>query len=219
LKYFVIMKKNVLAFVFMASFFVLPSYGQTEIGIVLSPLLSVNRVTTETGIYNLTSGGAKVKLSVGAFADLFLRENYYFSTGLFLTPKNITIRYNPDNGVGQIRESFRVQYLQIPATIKLYTNEVALDRRIFIQFGFLNEININKKAQTEPNNVLRNFRLFDFSLLFRGGLDFRLGYNTALFTGISYTRGLTNVLGRYSLPNESLKIKNDLLSLDIGIRF
>jgi hypothetical protein len=213
------MKKFILTFAFVIYFFVLPSFGQTELGIMLSPSLSVNRITTETGIYNLTSGGAKVKLSVGAFADLFLRENYYFSTGLFLIPKNVTIRYTPDIGLGQIRESFRVQYLQIPASIKLYTNEVALDRRIFAQFGFLNEIKINQKAQTEFNNVLRNFRLFDISLLIRGGLDFRLGYNTSLFTGISYTRGLTNVLGRHSLSNESLNIKNDLLSLDVGIRF
>jgi hypothetical protein len=219
LKYFAKMKINIIVFVVFGLFSVQHLFAQTEIGVLLSPLLSANRVATETDAYNLTSGSAKIKLSFGAFADLFLKENYYFSTGLALAPKNITIRYNLPDAAGQIRESYTVQYLQIPATFKLYTNEVALDRRIFVQFGLLNEIKINEKELTELNPVIRNFRFFDFSLLFRGGLDFRLGYNTAFFTGVSYTRGLINVLTRHNLPNETIKIKNDLVSLDFGIRF
>lgn len=217
--YFIAMKKKGFLILFFSIAISSPLMAQTEIGLMLSPALSANRTITENDAYNMVSGTAKLKLSFGAFIDWLLQENYYFSTGLIFAPKNVTVQYTPAAGGPEVEESFNLQYLQVPVSLKLYTNELALDKRIFAQFGILNEVNIDQKPEEKPGMALQKFRFFDFSLFIRGGLDFRVGYNTALFAGLSYSRGLINVLSRYQLPGESVRIKNDLVSLDVGIRF
>ncbi len=213
------MKKFVFVLSFVTLFVIQNTVAQSEIGIIVSPALSVNRVTTDQGTYHVSSNGAKLKMSIGAFADIFLEENYYFSTGLILTPKSIGIRYIPTGATSEKTESYKTQYLQVPITLKLYTNEVALDKRVFVQFGLINEINIDKQIKKSEDQVLQNFRTFDFSVMIRSGLDFRLGYDTSIFAGISYTRGLVNAVSQYILPDETLKIKNDMISIDLGVRF
>lgn len=217
------MKKSI--FVFIAPFLLLstPVLSQTEIGLTLSPSLSANRVSTGDNSGSVKPDAARIKLAFGAYADFFLKENYYLSSGITLTPKTAGIKYVSATA-GPTVESFRLQYLQIPLTLKLYTNEVALDKRIFVQLGLLNEIKINEKRRSQNaaisgNEVIGGFKFFDFSALLRGGLDFRIGYDTSVFAGISYTRGLTNVLIDYSYPDTSINIKNDLVSLDFGIKF
>lgn len=217
------MKKFILLSIALLFTIIHPAFSQTEIGVIVSPSLAANRVATDDNSSAIKADAARIKLSFGAFADLFLTENYYFSTGIMLAPKNSGVQY-ASSTAGEVSESFRLQYLQIPLTLKLFTNEVALDKRIFVQFGILNEIKIDEKLRTDNDatngsEVIGGFRFFDFSGLLRAGLDFRIGYDTSIFAGISYTRGLTNVLREYSYPDTSLKIKNDLVSLDFGIKF
>lgn len=196
------------------------AFSQTEVGIIVSPSLSANRVATEDYSPSIKAGGARLKLALGAFADVFLAENYYFSSGISLATKNAGVKY-VSSTAGQASEEYRLQYIQIPLTLKLFTNEVALDKRIFVQFGILNEIKIDEKRQTgnTTGEAIGGFRFYDFSGLLRAGLDFRIGYDTSVFAAISYTRGLTNVLRDHSYPVASLQIKNDIVGLDFGIKF
>src|SRR5699024_4570828 len=113
--------------------------AQTKIGIKVSPLLSVNRVSTDDGNIAAASDGVGLRFSFGPIVDFFLKENYYFSTGILYTPKRAGISIKDELGI-QRSEDYKLQYLQIPAMIKLFTNELALDTRVYFKFGAIPEI-------------------------------------------------------------------------------
>nr|GFD43164.1 hypothetical protein [Tanacetum cinerariifolium] len=71
--------------------------------------------------------------------DYFFGENYAFNTGLFLTGKGGTISYteqlNFRPGTARVEQKIAMQYLELPLTVKLFTNEVAPDTRLYFQVG------------------------------------------------------------------------------------
>lgn len=208
------MKKYLLisAFCLLTTF----GYTQTKMGLKFSPVLSVNRVNSDSDTQNFSTNGVGARVSFGPIIDFFLRENYYFSTGLLYTPKRAGIKASRNNET--IEEEYSLQYLQIPVTLKLFTNELALDKRLYFQVGGLNEIKLNEK-DNEGDVLVEKFRFFDFSLLVGLGLEYRLGVDTTVFGGISYNRGIFNVASRQSGGYDDFKLKNDLLSLDFGMKF
>ncbi len=189
--------------------------AQTQIGIKVSPLLSVNRVTSDDGNISATSDGVGFRASFGPIVDFFLMENYYFSTGLLYTPKRagITIR---ESGI-EMSEDYKLQYLQLPATLKMFTNELALDTRLYFQVGGIPEIKIDEK-KTSGDTFVRKFRAIDFSVMAGFGIEYRLGVSSTAFAGISYSRGLINAASK-RFDNHDFKLKHDLISLDFGIKF
>ena len=191
------------------------SQAQTKVGVKLSPSLSVNRVATDEDDLSVDSDGVGLRLSFGPIVDIFLKENYYFSTGLLYTPKRAAIAISEAGLAG--KQDYKLQYLQIPATIKLYTNELALDKRIYFQFGAMPEIKIHEKGTSEET-FIRHFRFFDFSVLAGLGLEYRIGVSSTVFGGITYTRGLVNAATK-RFENNDFTLKNDLVSLDFGIKF
>lgn len=207
------MKKLLLVFIFLMSVSYLNA--QTRLGLKVSPLLSVNRANDDENNVNINSDGVGLRMSVGPVIDVYLKENYYFSTGLFYTPKRVGVAIN-DSGLTR-EEDYSLQYLQLPATIKLFTNELALDKRLYFQLGGQTEIKINEK-NSDPNNFVERFRFFDFSVVAGFGLEYRIGVNSTVFGGISYTRGLINAASKRR-SDYDFSIKNDLVSLDLGIMF
>lgn len=187
--------------------------AQTQIGIKVSPLLSVNRVASDDANISATSDGVGFRASFGPIVDFFLMENYYFSTGLLYTPKRagITIR-----GIEQ-SEDYKLQYLQLPATLKMFTNELALDTRLYFQVGGIPEIKIDEK-NTDGDTFVRKFRAIDFSVMAGFGIEYRLGVSSTAFAGISYSRGLINAASK-RFDNHDFKLKHDLISLDFGMKF
>src|SRR5690606_40223679 len=105
--------------------------AQTELGLKISPLLSVNRATDDEESLNVSADGVGFRMSLGPIVDIYLKENYYVSTGLFYTPKRAGIVVN-DAGISY-KEEHKLQYLQLLALLKLYTNELALDKRLYFQ--------------------------------------------------------------------------------------
>lgn len=192
------------------------AFGQTQIGLKLSPALSVNRVQSDSESQHFSANGAGGRISFGPILDLFLRDNYYFSTGLLYTPKRAGVSATR-NGV-KIEEAYSLQYLQIPATLKLFTNEVALDKRLYFQVGGLTEIKVNEK-DGQGDILVDKFRFFDFSLVCGVGLEYRLGVDTSIFGGLSYNRGLFNAASKQSGDYDDFRLKNDMLMLDFGVKF
>ena len=117
----------------------------------------------------------------------------------------------------KVEADFKLQYLQIPATLKAFTNELALDTRLYFQFGVLPEIKIHEE-DTDDTTPITKFRTFDFAVLAGFGLEYRLGVSSTIFGGISYTRGLVNAAAD-TYEGRDFVLKNDLVSLDLGIKF
>lgn len=197
------------------------AFSQHRIGLKLSPTLSFNRIDSESERIDYTSNGVGARFIFGPTFDYFLGENYYISTGILYAPKRAGISAIVNDTRRRVDERYNLQYIQIPATLKLYTNELALDTRLYFQLGGLIEFKIADRAAQTDIFLVDRFRPYDFSTLLGTGVEYRIGVNTVLYGGISYIRGLLNLATRQTANPifDQFTLKNDLLALDIGIMF
>ncbi len=212
------MKRNLLIFLLLVSStagFAQVDFSRVKIGLQVSPTLSFNRVNDESDDVNFTSDGVGGRMIGGAVVDYMLTDNYFISSGLFFVPKRVGLR----NNVDEAQDRYKLHYLQIPATMKLFTNEVALNTRIYFQAGFTLDIRLLEDNISEEVAFVEDFGFVDSSLLLAAGAEYRYGYNTIFFGGFSYRRGLANVVRNEFAPVQDIVVKNDLFSLDLGIKF
>ena len=208
------MKRYALILLLLVSY--VTSFAQIKVGVQVSPTLSFNRVSGESGNLDFSSDGIGGRILAGAIVDYMLKENYFVSSGVFFVPKRVGLR---DGATQQVEEAYKLHYLQIPATMKLFTNEVALDTRIYFQGGFALDFKLKDDKLSEEVRYVDSFGFADASLLLATGAEYRYGYNTILFGGFSYRRGFGNVVRNAAAPAGDLIIKNDLFSLDLGVKF
>lgn len=215
------MRKFFLFFLLMLSLHTLQA--QSKIGIKFAPTLSANRVDFSGDNYSVSSNGVGGRFIFGPVFDLFITDNYYFSTGILYAPKRIGITV-VDRSVPQsplsAEQSYNLQYIQLPATLKLFTNELALDTRVYFQIGGLLDFKIADNPQDDYTlEYIDKTRLFDFGVHLGSGVEYRLGYNTLLFGGIFYNRGLVNAVTSSTPEGLEINVKNDLVGLELGIKF
>lgn len=208
-----------IVFTIVMLFLATAAFSQATIGFTFSPLLSTNRVDYDRDSQNrdFTSNDTGLRFSAGPIVDINLFENYYASTGILFINKRVGITAN-DAGVKK-EEVYNLHYVSLPATMKLFTNEIALDTRVYFQFGTAFEFLVSQKPQEETNFYINEFRIFDAALLLGIGTEYQAGINTALFGGFTYSRGLINTVSETTQLENKLQIKNDLLSLNLGIKF
>jgi hypothetical protein len=172
--------------------------------------------------------------------DYFFGENYAFNTGLFLTGKGGTISYIEQTGAvgpgggrpGRVEQKIAMQYLELPLSVKLFTNEVAPDTRVYFQVGgslaVPVQVRINgDKYYTDPydnnNQTKAGKHVFDIdaNIIGGAGVEYQLGQSTKLLAGISYHHGLID-FDRYFERNRGfsdVNIKNSVFALDLGLKF
>lgn len=212
-----------------------------QLGVRFAPGFSFNTLDGNGAYSNVTPNLSAIRLSGGLTADFFFTENYAFSTGLWYTIKRSAFDNLPLVSPSVPQEppptgnsDYNLQYLQIPVSLKLFTNEVAPDTRVYFQVGGTLDTKLAEKAKDKTNNVLyqaslaqdaKVYKPFDVGLLLGAGVEFRMGENTKAFGGITYNRGLINALsggikdGGGTKINDNLKSLNNLLSLEIGLKF
>ncbi|WP_461068286.1 porin family protein [Spirosoma horti] len=202
-----------------------------EMGIRFAPSLDLN--TAEgTGTYRgFSNNGAGVRMSVGPTLDyFFFKDRYAFSTGLFYTIKRSgfqmpgsfgQIVWNP--GAPEKESVYNLQYLQIPATVKLFANNIGPNMRLYVQTGGLISIKLAERALEPARNGLymaesggtrRQYGFGDIELLLGAGVQYKINQNNAFNIGMSYQRGLINVARASELTS-----KNRVVSLDLGFKF
>jgi hypothetical protein len=226
-------------FLTVAALAVAPAaFAQVEIGLKVSPSIAYLRPDSPSST-SFTSEKAKLSFGGGIFMDYFFGENYAFNTGLFLTGKGGTIGYNdrtsaPGGGTTGVRveQKIAMQYLEIPLTVKLFTNEVAPDTRVYFQVGgslaVPVQVRINgDKYYTDPydsNNQTKAGKHvldIDANIIGGAGVEYQLGQSTKLLAGISYHHGLVD-FDRYFGRNRGfsdVNIKNSVFALDLGLKF
>jgi len=194
-----------------------PSFSQFTLGLKFSPTLSTNRIEASSDSASIDTNGNGIRLALGPIADFKIRENYYLSTGLLFVSKRAGIEASSDNAT--FNEEYGLQYLQVPITLKLFTNEVALDKKIYFQVGGTLDFNINEEPKEQENFLVEDFLIFDSSLLIGMGLEYKLGVNTIVFGGFTYQRGLVNAINEHAPLDGDFSLKNDYISLDLGVKF
>jgi hypothetical protein len=231
------MKKS--AVLFLVMFLSVTGFAQVKLGLRLAPGLAVNSVIGDDVFNAAEPNGASVRFSAGPIADFFFADNYAISTGLWYTVKRASFRVSggglTDEAGGPLgnQTTYNLQMIQIPVTVKLYTNEVAPDIRVYFQLGGTLDFKLAEKAKEENNNILAElserqdekaaYKPLDVGLYLGAGAEMVLGENTAVFGGLNYNRGLVNALGGLEYGggkiNDDLKIRNQLISLEVGIKF
>jgi hypothetical protein len=212
------MRKNIFIILFLTV--TTTAFSQFKIGFQLSPILSTNRVDIKSAEFDVDSDGTALKMAFGPFADFRLTDNYYVNTGIFFASKRAGLEQTNKITGNITKEEYSLQYIQLPITMKLYTNEVSLDKKFYFQFGGAFEFNVKEEPDDVNYTLVNDFRLFDFSVLAGLGLEFQIGTSTILFGGLSYHRGLINAVSEQADGlGGDLTLKNDYISLDFGIKF
>lgn len=205
--------------------------AQVEIGVKFTPSLTSNRTVAQDK-YNFDGQGVSGGFGLGVVADYFFGTNYAVTSGLMYNIKGSTVKYTytPDDAIGisqKIEEDLSLQYLEIPIALKLFTNEIATDTKLYFQAGgSLNTMlaaKVNdKKVDASGDKYTKQFNLFEVDVLVGAGVEYQLGTSTKLFAGVTYHRGLTDVDdSRYSriLRDDKVELMNNAFSLDFGIKF
>jgi hypothetical protein len=213
------MKRLLLLFVFAIA--TLPAMSQLRIGLNFSPAISINRVFEDKdSTFDYSPNGAGIRFIAGPELSFMIGKNYAFTTGLWYAAKRAGITIKDKISGKETEETYNLQYIQLPATLKLFTNEIATDMRLYFQIGGTADIKLatkEKKINVTPDIV--KFRPFDTSILAGVGIEYQLGENTYLLGGLRYTRGLINSATRFEDAVNEFRINNDLISIDMGIRF
>lgn len=221
------MRKILLLFILLAGAAASTS-AQSKLGLKFSPAISSNRVSLVDSLYDAEALSAQFKFSLGLIYDHEITETYFFSTGIIFVPKyfGVEVSDDPNGQGGELPDNpvqdYRLNYLQVPVTLKLFTNEIQPDMKVFFQVGGAAEFKVFDEPLEEAYDLIESFRVLDATIIFGGGLEYRAGVNTTLFGGITYQRGLVNAVKEANFDfqrNEGLYVRNTVVSLDIGIKF
>jgi hypothetical protein len=206
------MKKLLFSTLFLFS--VCTAEAQVRFGFKAAPNISFNRIDAEADNTDFRTDGVGLRFQLGPVFDIEFKENHYFSTGLIFTSKRST--FIADSINTSYTENYNPQYLQVPITLKLFTEEIGLDKKIYFQFGGTVDFMTNREGDAE--NIVQSFKFFDLNSLLAIGLEYGIGINTKLFGGLVYQRGLLNVIND-NLYNDNFKLRNDFVGLEVGVIF
>lgn len=201
-----------------------------RLGFKVSP--NVSWLTSNSS--NMTVGDKSLQFGYGLNFDIFFAENYAIGTGFNINNTGGKYSYFAqftgndvtDQGtsisnmkqVGLIDRNLRLQYLQIPLTFKMKTNEIGYIT-YWGQFGLglnmnlkalssdnidylsyqdkttLDWVTSNRKSTSEDMIDIKNeVNIFSSNLIFAGGIEYNLSGNTSLLAGLTFQNGFTNAL-------------------------
>tara|TARA_E500000331_G_scaffold97794_1_gene94598 strand:+ start:111 stop:755 length:645 start_codon:yes stop_codon:yes gene_type:complete len=199
----------------------LACFSQTKLGLKFSPLFSSHKISLKSDQLEVFQGKTATRMSIGLIVDHPLTDTYFLSSGLIYLPKRVNINLEEeDGGTAPTNpfESYDLNYLQIPLSLKLFTNEIALDISLFFQVGLILEFKIFEQALNEDYEFISKFNFFDTAAIIGTGIEYRLGINTLFFSSISLQKGLINIINQTN-PEYPLVIRNQIVSIDVGMKF
>jgi outer membrane protein with beta-barrel domain len=174
--------------------------------------------------------GSKVGFNYGLITEFAFTENYAFATGLTVDHKGGKLRSKdelpfvipPDTTIltDFLYYDFSLRYVEIPATIKMKTNQIGY-MRYYGQFGVAPAFLIGAKgtvkegsfASIDDEDVKDLVNNFNISLVIGLGLEYNLSGSTNLLVGIIYKNGFSDVI------NQDGKANVNTIGLNVGILF
>lgn len=210
----------------------------TKLGFKFSPSVSYARVIDKDdkdGVEYKRNGSA-FKMIVGPYVDFGLNDNVTFSTGIWYSPRSVLLsaKYKDATG-GEVTNTsqYNLQYLMVPLYFKFYTNEITSGMKIYFTLGGSFDVKLVEKKSGDDNIGLLTlakeegrplFNYIDASTLVGAGVEYNLKDIMTIFGGISYNRGLINTVNPLleingNKPYQNIAIKNNMITLDLGVKF
>jgi opacity protein-like surface antigen len=191
----------------------------TRLGLQVSPNLAW--VTTDAE--NLDGDGQRLGYRFGLLGDFQLgsNANYFFSTGAFLNNVGAKLKATlPDSAKTVLTSEASYQYVELPVTIKLKTNEIGY-LTYFAQIGFDAGIMVAAKVKTGQDTKFKdnsdNSNLLRLSLSVGAGAEYNFSGNTSLLMGLRYSNGFTDV--NSDEANAPSPVKLHYFELTVGALF
>ncbi len=210
--------RKILSVLFLFSLLSTGVNGQFKIGLSVQPGFISNRIASDIDSLDYSAGDSKIKPWLGLFIDVELKENYYFTSGIYWAPKSLNLRMEGAGSASDLQ--MNVQYLQIPFLLKLLTDEIALDKKIYFNIGPAFDIRIEESIGNNKEELyIDKINLFDLNLNIGAGMEFKIGQNTVLVAGLSYYRGMINAAKPVTGLKDKLRVKNDFYAINLGIKF
>lgn len=186
----------------------------TRLGLQVSP--NLGWVTTDAE--NLDGDGQRLGYRFGLLGDFQLgsNANYFFSTGAFLN--NVGAKWK--NTVTDSTTEATYQYVEVPVTIKLKTNEIGY-LTYYAQIGFDAGIMVAAKTKTSLDTKFKDnsdkSNLLRLSLSVGAGAEYNFSGNTSLLMGLRYSNGFTDV--NSDEANAPSTVKLHYFELTVGALF
>ena len=189
--------------------------GDLRLSIKVDPAVTLNRFVSETDSLLIENLRDDVRLTFGLAADVGISESYFFSTGLLYSLRKVSFGAVSVATGETDEEQYKLEYIELPLTLKLFTNDLGVDSKIYFQTGFTLDFLVNWNGINKNDNRVQEFNFFDSSFYVGAGLDKQMGVTTAFFIGLFYQRGLVDVANN----NPEVTLKNDIAGIDLGLRF
>ena len=173
--------------------------------------------------------GGYVGYIYGIMTDFRIADNYYFATGVEVSQRGG--KYKSDNLIlnddplitekGVVTQ--RLQFVDIPFSLKLKTNEIGYSR-YYGTFGFLTGFTVKANQDIDfedptmedrdKRDNMSDFGFFNFGLLVGAGMEYNFSGNTALSFGIQYHNSFVDVW-----DVQDAKINPNYIPLNLGLFF
>ncbi|CCZ07238.1 porin family protein [Culturomica massiliensis] len=162
----------------------------------------------------------KVGFHIGAFLDWGLTENFYIQPGLYYANKGVKFENKEDDSY---KTKVNLSYLELPIlasyrfslsdNIKWHVNAGPyLAYGIGGKFKYEGEEGDEKEDAFGTGEDEAGLKRFDFGLSFGTGVSFN-----AIYVGVKYDLGLTNIADKDSW--DDTKIKNRNFAVSVGYTF
>jgi hypothetical protein len=192
-----------------------------------------------TDVSGYSNEGVEFGGSWGFVADIYLMENYAFTTGfdvLFLNG-SMTYPYAMQDTFdlpifGQMTSNFKTKYIEIPLVFTMRTNEIG-KIKIFGQMGFGIAFLLNVKANNsfisdneQINEIAEGagtniFRTTRESFIIGAGIEIPLDGSTFIRTGFKYDNAFINVLKGNNTADLSIEndARNNFIEFNVCVIF
>lgn len=235
--------------------YVQPTQSSTlRMGLAAAPVFSWFSPEGEGN--SIESNGSRFAVKYGLYMDFRLdgNENYFFSTGLFMVNAGGSLSHDhainaptaSDPLMRSRREvDYRINYLTVPITFKLMTNEIGYNR-YFARVGFDASLTVHSRFDSsdrllsdpsltftrENANSSDLTRFYRFGLHIEGGMEYNIGGNANLMISLEWNNGLNNIFSRDKRLPSGTDANNDVqlngerataainfLALNLGVYF
>jgi hypothetical protein len=195
---------------------------------------------------NISAGDNKLSFGFGVAIDKMFTDNYAIGTGFNIINTGGQLSYfdqrTTENGLLTIRRmerAYKLQYLEIPLTLKLRTNEIGY-MTYWAQVGVGVGVNIKAKSDDvidykkiengtspdtlrwidatslsdesiEDEDIGGDIGIFRASLIVAGGIEYNLSGDASIVAGVCFNNAFTNIL-----KNEGVVTSNNEPDFNLG---
>ncbi|MCB0821997.1 MAG: PorT family protein [Bacteroidales bacterium] len=179
--------------------------------------------------------------SWGFLADITLTDNYFVKTGFSvdyvggkLTYPHSMLLDESQSALtaGTLKRKYSLRYLEIPATIKMRTNQFN-NMAFYGEIGFGGYFNLKAKGKDEftpdgsstvvsdDGDIKDEISFMRASMIVGAGMEYFIDESTSLIFSVDFNNGLTNVLNGKNNIDASLNERAQLyyFQLNVGVMF